>query len=1641
MKVLKPKFGWLLVVLAVLMIAGAVEGLAAEQDETVSRGVTTPKLGAAQAQLSTPVGPSRSPVSPEFIAWQEKVETLGLEMYDEEGHALGHIPSPFDWSHMRSQSAMAPERVGAPASYDLRAYGHVTPVKDQNNCGSCWTFGTYGSLESWLLKNPAENWDFSENHLKNYHGFDWLPCAGGNADISTAYLSRWSGPVSESDDPYNDWDDRPSPGGPCQKYLESALWFYTATDMKNELMASGAMYISFYWDAAYYESSDYTYYYNGALSANHAVTLIGWDDSKATAAPLPGAWLLKNSWGTGWGNAGYFWISYYDTYAQDYAVSFRDAVPTSSYLTIYQYDPLGRIGGYGYGSTTAWGANVFIPTADEPLEAVGFYAGADNTSYEIYVYDNFDGSTFSVLLGSVSGTVSEFGYHTITLPSPISLTNGDDFSIVIKFTTPGYTFPVPGEWAVAGYSSAASSGAGESYLSSDGTSGSWYDLGGGPEQANVCIKGLTSKEEEEPTIKYVQNPDLSEMGIDVDTSRDLMGMGPWSDQLLADDFPCTTTGLITDIHIWGSWLWDELPNGEPNNVDFTLSIHADLPVGDPNNPFDYSIPGEILWIKDFLPGEFHSAVEASGVPEGYFVPCEPYYEPVADWTCWRYDFYIDPCEAFMQEGDPCNLVVYWLDVQALTDGMTSPARFGWKTSLEHWNDDAVYAVGDEFGHGPWQELRYPLGHEYEGISIDLAFAITTEEEEPNIPEPKAAVPHLKWSQPPIKIDPNADMPTYCGWDQLSYTDDPCCEYGAGWQVVADDYRCLGTMPVTSIHWWGSYVGWQDPEPPLQKPIAWRIGFWSNVPEEVGVPQAGQKTNLGEAALSAKAVSSAKPPPSLPVRRTAATKTARSLQAALEKPSVRAISSSLSASRFAVGGEALGGGDTCATATVIGALPYFDTGETCSFMDDYDEICPWDAPGSSDVVYEYTPASDIAIDISLCDSAYDTKVYVYVGGCPGTLVACNDDACGDDGYKSQLLGVSLTAGNTYYIIVDGYGGECGDYIIDVTEVVPPPPGPNCPPDTLFGQPAHGPGDPYWTAITSDANTSGSYLVYENFWDVDAPICDIHFWGLSLYNDGVSWYECDEDPMTFEIKFYQNDPCGDPGTEVCSYTIPITRTATGLQYAGVDLWEYSADLEPCCGLTDGWVSIQGVSIASPDCWFLWMDSGTGDGLSYQWQDPNLVLRVEDLSLCLTGEEPPPTFSYPETLLWQIEVPADRVDVNLAGTDYFPEKPDDTCFQYYVDLEPNEVFWQEDYIEQTQDNIFWLSIAAIYPQESTPSYPWGWKTRPWSWMDDAVTFSVPILEQGMVLGPMDVTPIKDPVYLESYDVAFELDTDPNYIKWEQPFTGIRHWPHYEDELSMATGDNGEPDILRLVADDWLCERRTPVTAAVWWGSYIGYGYEVCQGPPAVRPVKPDYFRLNIWTDVPKDPNVPASFSHPNDMIWEYKAYDYDEVLVGYDKYPHGEPNEPVFRYSVRLPEVDWFEQPDVNGIFWLSVLAVYDVNTPNYDWGWTNHEHMFQDDAVEGYFVPPAGWFWSELYDQTEVNSVDMSFILFTDPNECVNCADYNIDYIINFKDYADFADDWLWTGVPGGYNNSDLDCDGDADWYDLKIFADQWLSSCP
>jgi len=362
--------------------------------------------------------------------------------------------------------------------------------------------------------------------------------------------------------------------------------------------------------------------------------------------------------------------------------------------------------------------------------------------------------------------------------------------------------------------------------------------------------------------------------------------------------------------------------------------------------------------------------------------------------------------------------------------------------------------------------------------------------------------------------------------------------------------------------------------------------------------------------------------------------------------------------------------------------------------------------------------------------------------------------------------------------------------------------------------------------------------------------------------------------------------------------------------------------------------------------------------------------------------PNKLYPERLVWSLEIPAERIHFEPVGHVEFPQQQSDMCFTYEVHLEPEEWFHQAEF--ESNEDVFWISITAIYPADAEPVNMWGWFTRPHLWGSGAVIPAImgewPTYDERLL--PRRITPIENSLMCgenQAYDLCFELLTEQPWIKWDQPFTGIYEWPGYLDETSMALEpDEGEFMMSRQVADDWLCERPDPVTAIVWNGSYIGYGYEACKCDDVLAPRKPDYFLLSL-----RDDTFGAgaeSDNYPGEKIWEYAAYDYDEVLVGYDRNPEGEPNEPVFCYSVRLPEDAWFQKEAPESIYWFSVVAVFrePVGEIPYEWGWTNHRHMFGSNALvleSSVDMMPQ---WHPLLDSL-AGPVDMSFTLLTIPGQ--------------------------------------------------------------
>ena len=379
-----------------------------------------------------------------------------------------------------------------PSTYDLRTTGKLTPVRDQGAYGTCWAFAAAGSLESGLM--PADSQNFSEDNMALASGFFSAGTSatnlynyGGNSDMSTAYLARWSGPVYESDEPYG--TGHVVPGLAARRHVQNVDALPSRTGsldndtIKAAIMEHGAVETSMLWTSSAYKSSTHAYYYSGS-GTNHAVDLVGWNDnysaSNFTVHPAgAGAWIVRNSWGSSFGSGGYFYASYYDGALARYGSAVIDtAEPTSNYGSVLQYDTLGQTVSYGYGSSTAWFKNRFPIASASSLRAVAFYAPTPGSMYEVY-------AGTGTLAQVTAGTLETAGYHTVALPSPVIATAGSSLSVAVKLTTPGSNYPVPIEARFVGYSDQATSSAGESFMSSNGAS--WYDTGG---IGSVCLKAF-----------------------------------------------------------------------------------------------------------------------------------------------------------------------------------------------------------------------------------------------------------------------------------------------------------------------------------------------------------------------------------------------------------------------------------------------------------------------------------------------------------------------------------------------------------------------------------------------------------------------------------------------------------------------------------------------------------------------------------------------------------------------------------------------------------------------------------------------------------------------------------------------------------------------------------------------------------------------------------------------------------------------------------------------------------------------------------------------------------------------------------------------------------------------------------------------
>lgn len=373
-----------------------------------------------------------------------------------------------------------------PARYNLAENGFVTDVKNQQDSGNCWAFAALASLETCVLKASNKTFNFSVENMKNliemYSAYGWKmeTNEGGYNGMPMGYLASWLGPVNATLDPFDDKGTL-SPLLDSEMHIQNiyvlpARTSYTDNDaIKEAILKYGGLYASYYHSAGYLNSKTNAYYDPYTGNGNHAITVVGWDDNYSknnfyTAPAGDGAFIVKNSWGSSWGDNGYFYISYYDKVLfavnkdnQAFTYILNDTV---RYTKNYQYDVAGMTDYLITGKKTVWYKNIYNATGNEVIAAVSTFFNT-TVDYEISIYVN------DVLQLTQNGRHEGSGYYTIPLKEYVPVAVGDIFKIVVKLANPqnGYAaVPISEQLSTTRCYYAP----GVSYFSNDGKK--WTDL-------------------------------------------------------------------------------------------------------------------------------------------------------------------------------------------------------------------------------------------------------------------------------------------------------------------------------------------------------------------------------------------------------------------------------------------------------------------------------------------------------------------------------------------------------------------------------------------------------------------------------------------------------------------------------------------------------------------------------------------------------------------------------------------------------------------------------------------------------------------------------------------------------------------------------------------------------------------------------------------------------------------------------------------------------------------------------------------------------------------------------------------------------------------------------------------------------------
>jgi len=263
-------------------------------------------------------------IAREGLLWTAGETSISRMSPDQQRTLLGGLPTPFEeidpaqvWQPSDSQSLAV-----YPAEYDLRDFNLVSPVEDQTTCGSCWAFSSTANLESLYIQAKGATLPLSEQAV--------LDCSEGTCDgwyLDRAFdFLQASGTCSATTYPYT------AVKGTCSTYavaakIQSWQWINSTgkpTSFYNDLIKSWiytyqrpvSCRMEVYKSLFYYDSGVYSHLRRERKSqGGHFVLIVGWGNSNGVDY-----WIIKNSWGTAWGQDGYFFIKMSDSYIGTYAI-------------------------------------------------------------------------------------------------------------------------------------------------------------------------------------------------------------------------------------------------------------------------------------------------------------------------------------------------------------------------------------------------------------------------------------------------------------------------------------------------------------------------------------------------------------------------------------------------------------------------------------------------------------------------------------------------------------------------------------------------------------------------------------------------------------------------------------------------------------------------------------------------------------------------------------------------------------------------------------------------------------------------------------------------------------------------------------------------------------------------------------------------------------------------------------------------------------------------------------------------------------------------------------------------------------------------------------------------------------------------